>query len=108
MKQTAGDDFIWTQTNGRFNFSSGIAAFGMQFGSASAATSSVTLNGFNSGNQVGGSFFGIISMDNTTFTHVSYAKSLNHGALDDVTYSAQVSAPIDQSNVSDIGGAGTA
>lgn len=86
MMQSAGDDFIWTYTDGMFMFASGISSFGIQFGAVDGF-SSITLNGLNSGSQAVGSFFGIASDDNTTFTSVTYSKSRRYGAFDDVTYS---------------------
>ena len=86
MMQSAGDDFIWTYGNGNFVFSSGITSFGIQFGSY-YGNSEITLNGLSSGVQASGSFFGIASDDNATFTNVAYTKSLVYGSFDDVSYS---------------------
>ncbi len=86
MMQSAGDDFIWTYNNGSFNFASGISSFGLQFGSH-RGDSAVILNGFGSGTQVSGSFFGLATDDNSIFYTVLYAKSNGYGSFDDVTYS---------------------
>jgi len=97
MMESSGDDFIWTYDNGVFNFQSGISSFGMQYGSFNGFTS-VSLNGISSGTHASGSFFGIASDDNATFTQVTYAVTTANGSFDEVTYSrtntgSQVPAP---------------
>jgi hypothetical protein len=97
MMESEEDDFIWTYDNGTFVFNEGISAFGMQYGSVNGP-SSITLNGFNSGVNPTGSFFGIASNSNELITNIAYVKSGSYSAFDEVTYknsrSTTTSSPV--------------
>ena len=97
---SGGNDWVWLYNSGNFNFNFGISAFGFDYADPYfASASNVGLQGFESGLNANGSFFGIATTDGSLLTTISYQQFSIFQGIDNVTFSTtannalQVSAP---------------
>ncbi|MDT0628755.1 hypothetical protein [Alteromonas sp. W364] len=87
---SGSNDWVWTYGSGSFNFNFNVTAFGLDYANPFNTTDgSVGLNGFNSGTNTNGSFFGIATDDNTFLgSSISYTQFTQFQAFDNVIYSS--------------------
>lgn len=82
------NDWVWTYGSGTFNMNFEVTAFGLDYANPyNSDSGAVGLEGFESGSNINGSFFGIATDDGSTLTSIAYLQYGAYQAFDNVTYS---------------------
>lgn len=85
------NDWVWTYGSGQFLMNFGVRAFGLNYANPYNATQAqVGLNGYNSGLNANGSFFGIATDDGSLLTSISYSQFSSYQAFDNVSYAKTI------------------